>query len=88
MHGKVNYRIKTGDLSLVNRYLRPSNNSRHLIFNMNAVDNLLRFMKMVKCLPEFENFIVFLKIRNFISKIRRSKITDYSALMSSPWGLM
>ena len=35
---------------------RPSNNSRHLIFNIIAVDNLFRFMKMVKCLPEFEHF--------------------------------
>ena len=31
------YLIKTGDLSLVRNYLRPSNNSRHLIFNINAV---------------------------------------------------
>ena len=35
---------------------------------------------MVKCLPEFENFTVFLKNRNFISKIRISKVTDYAAL--------
>ena len=35
---------------------------------------------MVKCLPEFEYFTVFLKNRNFISKIRRSKVTDYAAL--------
>ena len=35
--GKVNYLIKTGDFSLVCNYLRPSNNSRQLIFNMNAV---------------------------------------------------
>ena len=34
---------------------------------------------MVKCLPEFEYFTVFLKNRNFISKIRRSKVTDYAA---------
>ena len=38
-------------------------------------------MKMVKCLPEFENFYCILeKNRNFISKIRRSKVTDYAAL--------
>ena len=37
-------------------------------------------MKMVKCLPEFEYFTVFLKNRKFISKIRRSKVTDYAAL--------
>ena len=35
---------------------------------------------MVKCLPEFEYFSVFLKNRNFISKIRISKVTDYAAL--------
>ena len=38
---------------------------------------------MVKCLPEFEYFTVFLKNRNFISKIRRSKVTDYAALTKS-----
>ena len=37
-------------------------------------------MKMVKCLPEYEYFTVFLKNRNFIS-IRISKVTDYAALM-------
>ena len=31
------YLIKTGDCSLVRIYLRPSNNSRQLIFNINAV---------------------------------------------------
>ena len=35
---------------------------------------------MVKCLPQFEYFTVFLKNRNFISKIRISKVTDYTAL--------
>ena len=65
---------------LVCNYLRPSNNSRQLIFNINAVV-LLRFTKMVKCSPEFEYFTVFLKDRNFISKIRRSKVTDYAALI-------
>ena len=35
---------------------------------------------MVKCLPEFEYFTVFLRNRNFISKIRRSKVTDNAAL--------
>ena len=29
---------------------------------------------------EFEYFTVFLKNRNFISKVRRSKVTDYAAL--------
>ena len=35
---------------------------------------------MVKGLPEFEYFTVFLKNRKFISKIRISKVTDYAAL--------
>ena len=38
---------------------------------------------MVKCLPEFECFTVFLKnIKKNISNIRRSKVTDYAALIS------
>ena len=35
---------------------------------------------MVKCLPEFEYFTVFLKNKN-IFLIRRSKVTDYAALI-------
>ena len=39
---------------------------------------------MVKCLHEFEYFTVFLKNKNIIVKIRRSKVTDivtdYAAL--------
>ena len=35
---------------------------------------------MVKCLPEFEYFSVFLKNENIIFKFRRSKVTDYAAL--------
>ena len=35
---------------------------------------------MVKCLPELEYFTVFLKNKNIIFKIRRSKVTDYAAL--------
>ena len=35
---------------------------------------------MVKCLPEFEYFTVFLKNNNIIFEIRRSKVTDYAAL--------
>ena len=37
---------------------------------------------MVKCLPEFEYFTVFLKNKNIIFKIRRSKVTEYAALSS------
>ena len=33
----MNYLIKTGDFFLVKNYFRPSNNSRQLIFNINAV---------------------------------------------------
>ena len=33
----MNYLIKTGAFSLVGNYLRPSNNYRQLIFNINAV---------------------------------------------------
>ena len=32
----MNYLIKTGDFSLAMNYLRPSNNSRQLNFNINA----------------------------------------------------
>ena len=36
---------------------------------------------MVKCLPEFEYFYcIFEKKHNFISNIRRSKVTDFAAL--------
>ena len=38
---------------------------------------------MVKCLPEFVYFTVFLKNRNFISKIKKSKVTDYAALRNT-----
>ena len=34
---KVNYLIKPGVFSLICNYLRPSNSSRQLIFNINAV---------------------------------------------------
>ena len=35
---------------------------------------------MVKCLPEFVYFYCVLENKNIISKIRRSKVTDYAAL--------
>ena len=61
------------DLIWVMRFQSP------LVYNCCCFDsdNLLRFMKMVKCLSIFT---AFLKKRNFISKIRRSKVTDYAAL--------
>ena len=37
LHGTVNYVIKTGVFSLVRNYLCPSNYSRQLILNINAV---------------------------------------------------
>ena len=69
-------------VSHIGKHLRPSNNFRQMIFNINAVV-LLRSTKMVKCLPDFEYFTVFLKNRNFISKIKRSYVTDYAALSFS-----
>ena len=67
------YLINTGDFSLVRNYLRPSNNSRQLIFSINAV-------KMENVNLNLSIYTVFLKNINFISKIRRSKFTDYAAL--------
>ena len=66
----MNYLIKTGVFSLVGNYLRPSNNSRQLIFNINAVV-LIVIMSI---------FTVYLKNRNIFSKVRRSKVTDHAAL--------
>ena len=43
---------------------------------------------MVKCLPEFEYFTVFLKNRNFILKIKKSKVTDYLAFSDKEQILM
>ena len=38
---------------------------------------------MVKSLLNLIFFTVFLKTRNFTSKIKRSKVTDYAALIVS-----
>ena len=38
---------------------------------------------MVKCLPEFEYFYCVLEKKNIIFKIRRSKVTDYAALINT-----
>ena len=43
---------------------------------------------MVKYLPEFEYFTVFLKNKNIIFKIRRSKVTDYAALKEESCNLI
>ena len=37
-------------------------------------------MKLVQYIPEFLFFAVFLKNRNILSKIKKSKVTDYAAL--------
>ena len=42
---------------------------------------------MVKLLPEFEYFTVFLKNKNIIFKTRRSKVTDYAALTTNIYGV-
>ena len=57
--------LKEMFFSLIDNYLGHSNNSRQLSFNINACcfDSviLLRFTKMVKCLPEFEYFYSILE---------------------------
>ena len=37
----MNYLVKTVDFSIVWNYLRPSNNSRRMIFNINAVVSIV-----------------------------------------------
>ena len=52
----MNYLTSQVCFSLVGNYLRPSNNHRQLILTINAVVLiliLLRFTKLVKCIPEF-----------------------------------
>ena len=77
------YLIKQVYFSRVGNYLRASNNYRQLILTYCCcfdTDNLFRFTKLVKCIPELSFFTVFLKNRNVSSKIKRSKFTDYAAL--------
>ena len=61
----MNYLIKTGVFSRVGNYLRPSNNYRRLIFNINAVcfdtDNLLRFTKLLNVYLNFSFFYCVLE---------------------------
>ena len=40
---RVKHLIKRGVFSLIGNYLRPSNNSRQLIFNINAVVLIVLF---------------------------------------------
>ena len=70
--------------SLVGNYLRPSNNYGPLNFNINAV---VLIVITCKALRKWKNvyldlsiFTAFLKNKNIIFKIRRSKVTDYAAL--------
>ena len=76
--------IVSGVFPLVCNYLRPSNNSRQLFFNINAVvlalKNCLLLRKRLNVYLNFSIFTVFLKNRNFISKMKRSKVTDSAAL--------
>ena len=80
----MNYLIKTGIFSIVGNYLRPVNNYRQLIFNINAVVLILIFCKDLRnwqnVYLNFSFFTVLLKSRNTIIKIKRSKVTDYAAL--------
>ena len=79
---------KTGVFSLVGNYLRPSNTYRQLIFNINAVVLILIMCKIYEIgkmyTLNFSFFTVFFKNRNIFSKIKRSKVTDYAALKSTP----
>ena len=50
-------------------------------------DNLLRFTKLVNVYLNFIFFTVFLKNRNISSKIKRSKVTDYAALIRSTFNM-
>ena len=70
--------------SLFANYLRPSNNSRQLVFNRNAIILILiickDLQKWLNVHLNFSIFTVFLNNRKVISKIRRSKVTDNTAL--------
>ena len=81
----MNYLIKKRCFSLIGNYLRPSNNSRQLIVNINSAVLIglfcLDLRKLLNVYLNLSIFTVFLKNRNFISKIKRSKVTDYAALM-------
>ena len=72
-------------VSLVGNYLRPSNNYRQSSFNINAVVLILIICKDLRnwsnVYLNFSFFTVFLKYRNIISKIKRSKVTDYAVLI-------
>ena len=52
MESELSYKIGVGN------YLCPYNNCRPLNFSINAVV-LIVITKMVKCLPEFEYFILY-----------------------------
>ena len=70
--------------SLVGNNLRPPNNYRQSSFNINAVVLILIICKDLRnwynVHLNFSFFTVFLKNRNIISKIKRSKVKDYAVL--------
>ena len=76
----MNYLIKTGVLILLVIICVPP-----IIFSINAV---VLILIICSDLRNWSNiylnffFAVFLKNRNIISKIKRSKVTDYAALMN------
>ena len=78
------YLIKPVVFSLVGNYLRPSNNYRQSSFNINAVVLMLIICNDLRnwynVYLNFSFFTVFLKNRNIISTIKRSKVTDYATL--------
>ena len=81
---KRNCLIKTGDfLLLVIIYIPLDRNSRQLIFSIIAVVLIVikRFTRLVNVNLNFSYITVFLKIRNIISKNRRSKVTYFAALI-------
>ena len=69
------------NFSLVGNYLRPSNNSRPLNFNINAVVLIVVKIYERNVYLNLSIFNVFLKNKNIIFKIRRSNVTDIAALM-------
>ena len=80
----MNYLIKKGVFSLVVNYLRPSNNYRQSSFRINAVVLILIICKDLRNWQNvYLNFISYcvLEKTNIISKIKRSKVTDYAALI-------
>ena len=68
----------TGDFSLVRNYLQPSNNSRQLFFNINAVGLIDIFVKIYENGKMFTSIWVFLlyswKIETLFPKLEYQKL--------------